>query len=319
MGHTVANDLKPCPFCGAEIDDVDDIPGKHSPSCFMQAVVRCGVTDEELNNAWNNRVGHIDAEKISEAMVDCLQSAFAADPNAMHSLVCNSVPCNQALADHPHVVVNDVPVLTAMMYRVSMVGVICGILDAAGLPKIAHKWSGPIFEDGGSEFLGFCRYQPPDEVKVDAGCQTCLTESGELTEVAKLIGRCDKCVDVKLSAVGEKLGQLAAAAKTARVIEHLAECGASVNYPLPTVMELWEIFCLLQDLRHEEGATIEFCCRNPEPCENNLPPECVSINDKWTHWTSKDFRGESLLECLQKAMHARREEYARNPDFRSKR
>lgn len=309
-------DLKPCPFCGAEFDKEISIFEGHRDFCFFMAIQRRGVNAEEQSEAWNSRVGHIDAEKISEAMVDCLQSAFVADPNAMHSLVCNSVPCNQTLADHPHVVVNDVPVLTSSLYRVSLMGVISGILDAAGLPKIAHKWSEPIHEDGGREFLGFCRYQPAVASPEDRVCKTCLTESGELTDVARLIGRCDQCVDVKMSAVGEKLGQLAAAAKTARVIEHLSECGASVNYPLPTVMELWELFCLLQDLRHEEGATIEFCCRNPEPCENNLPPECVSITDKWTHWVSKDFRGQSLLECLQKAMHARREECARNPDFR---
>ena len=272
-------DLKPCPFCGADFDKEISIFDGHRDFCFFMAIQRRGVNAEEQNEAWNSRVGHIDAEKISEAMVDCMQSAFVADPNAMHSLVCNSVPCNQALADHPHVVVNDVPVLTSVLYRVSLMGVISGILDAAGLPKIAHKWSEPIYEDGGREFLGFCRYQPTEAVET-------------------------------------VLPVVNVAAKIARDIEHMAELSAARQYPLPTVVELWEFYTLLEELRHEEGATIEFGCRNPEQGENELPAECVSVNDLWTHWLSKDFRGKSLLECLQKAVHARNEERARNPDFR---
>jgi hypothetical protein len=51
---------------------------------------------------------------------DALQKAFEADGNAIHSLICNRVPCNQALADDPFVQVDAVPVLSPPAFQVGV-------------------------------------------------------------------------------------------------------------------------------------------------------------------------------------------------------
>jgi hypothetical protein len=92
---------------------------------------------------------------------EVLQAAFESDPNAMHALVVNRYPCNQALADDPFVIVDVPPVLGGTHFQVGMLGVLNGVLVANGLPKVAVKWSNERDEDGQCMVLGFCDYVEP--------------------------------------------------------------------------------------------------------------------------------------------------------------
>jgi len=180
--------------------------------------------------------------------VECLNSAFAADPNAIHALVVNRVPCNQALADHPHVVVDNPPVIEGQHFSVGALGLVNGILTANGLPRIGVKFEPmPSDQEGRFKIVGFC-------------------ESNQ--------GR--------------------PAPSTVRT--------------LPSIEELWEIYSHLQTLRSEEASQVTFTAPNPE--FNDQPDEVVEVKDLWTEWCSKDFRGATLLECLQKAVEARKAWYA---------
>lgn len=87
---------------------------------------------------------------------EILQRAFEADPNAMHALTVNRVPCNQALADDPDVIVDNPPVLGRTQFSVGMIGVLNGILHAVDLPRVAYKLSDEVDAEGRHRFVGFC-------------------------------------------------------------------------------------------------------------------------------------------------------------------
>ena len=94
---------------------------------------------------------------------EILQRAFEADPNAMHALTVNRVPCNQALADDPYVIVDNPPVLGRTHFSVGMIGVLNGVLVGLDLPRIAYKLDDEVDAEGRHRFLGFC------DVPGDAG------------------------------------------------------------------------------------------------------------------------------------------------------
>lgn len=54
----------------------------------------------------------MDADETMRAILNALNTAFTADPAAMHALCSNRVPCNRGLADHPTVQVGGSPVAT---------------------------------------------------------------------------------------------------------------------------------------------------------------------------------------------------------------
>ena len=58
-----------------------------------------------------------------------LNTVLEADPLAVHALLRNVVPCNQALADHPRVPVN---VVCEGSYLVTGLGVVNGLLAETG-------------------------------------------------------------------------------------------------------------------------------------------------------------------------------------------
>ena len=96
--------------------------------------------------------------------IEALNQAYRADPNAIHSLMCNSVPCNQDLADDPNIIVSDNPIDTTNNFRVSALGLINGIFKANGLPFIAMKWAETdITNKFERYFVGFCVYGEKDE------------------------------------------------------------------------------------------------------------------------------------------------------------
>lgn len=93
------------------------------------------------------------------AALSHLNDAFQRDPAAIHALVCNRVPCNDALMQHPTVVVQGSRV-GVPGYSIGALGLVNGVLTAAGLPRVAAK-----FTDGpSSQFLGFCAVGPDKEV-----------------------------------------------------------------------------------------------------------------------------------------------------------
>ncbi len=92
---------------------------------------------------------------MSTATVDCLNAAFKADPNAIHSLLVNRVPCNKALADDPFVIVDKSPVLDRECLQVGALGLLNGVLAANGEPLIGVMWS-ERDTDGRSKMMGFC-------------------------------------------------------------------------------------------------------------------------------------------------------------------
>lgn len=93
----------------------------------------------------------------AHAVAEMLNSAFQSDSNAVHSLICNRVPCNLALADHPEIVVEDAPVLGVDgLFSVGTLGVVNGIVGMLTGLRVAIKWSDPREGDGRRTLLGFC-------------------------------------------------------------------------------------------------------------------------------------------------------------------
>lgn len=88
----------------------------------------------------------------NEKVLECLNEAFKNDPDAVHALICNRVPCNQKLADHPTVQVGQNPCIENGTWTVGMLGFINGILGAIEIPLVAAKW-----EDG--RLIGFSDYE----------------------------------------------------------------------------------------------------------------------------------------------------------------
>lgn len=95
------------------------------------------------------------------AKVACriLNESFADDPNAIHSLSVNRVPCNQALADHPSVVVDAPPTIgdsSDPLYQVGMIGILNGILAVFGSKRLAIKFTDDKDNEGRHKMVGFC-------------------------------------------------------------------------------------------------------------------------------------------------------------------
>jgi hypothetical protein len=53
---------------------------------------------------------------------------------------------------------------------------------------------------------------------------------------------------------------------------------------------------LLNELRQGEGAMVTFCCDNPD--FNGLPNCCVMVSDFWTDWEEREFRADTIEQCL---------------------
>lgn len=90
--------------------------------------------------------------------VAALQRAFEADPAALHALCCNRVPCNKALADDEHIVVEPSRVLEEAC-TVGALGLVNGVLAACGLPLVAMQFDQ---RDDGIVLKGFCEFRPAD-------------------------------------------------------------------------------------------------------------------------------------------------------------
>ena len=88
-----------------------------------------------------------------QPILDLLNQAFKNDPNAIYSIMTNRIPCNEKLADDPHIVVNNTTNIKGSRpsYSLNALGLLSGILSCLNLPLVALKWS----DEG--EPIGFCK------------------------------------------------------------------------------------------------------------------------------------------------------------------
>lgn len=91
---------------------------------------------------------------------EVLNRALAADPAAISCLLLNRVPCNNSLADDPHVIVSGLYPGNAGPAVVSAMGLLNGILTALGHPVVAMKFEQV---DNHQRICGFCVYKEPAE------------------------------------------------------------------------------------------------------------------------------------------------------------
>ena len=92
-----------------------------------------------------------------DAILHVLNTAYQADPSAIHALICNRVPCNEALAGHPDVTVSE-NLVVGEGYVVGMLGVINGICS-----NLTGKLVAAVFSDEEQpRLLGFAEYQTPN-------------------------------------------------------------------------------------------------------------------------------------------------------------
>lgn len=95
---------------------------------------------------------------LSLQVLTALNRAFAADPTAMYCLTVNRVPCNDALADDPTIVVDKHLVAGTPRWAVGLMGIINGILGEMGIPLIASRFSDNPVANGHHAFEGFGLY-----------------------------------------------------------------------------------------------------------------------------------------------------------------
>ena len=81
-----------------------------------------------------------DEHKMSKT-AELLQNVFDKDPNAIHALVTNRVPCNQLLVDDPFAIVTEALVVQENCLQIGTMGITSAVLAANGLPLIAYKLS----------------------------------------------------------------------------------------------------------------------------------------------------------------------------------
>lgn len=102
-----------------------------------------------------------------QQFVDTLNEAYAADPAAIHALLCNRVPCNQELADHPTIVVEENTVAEGSSYTVGMLGVINGLAQVLTGQSVASRWADKDDPEY-PKLLGFQIYAPVKTSSPDA-------------------------------------------------------------------------------------------------------------------------------------------------------
>lgn len=104
----------------------------------------------------------------TQAILNCLTTAFEADPGAIFALMTNRVPTNQAMIDHPHMVCDEAYVVSKPP-TLSALGLLNGVLSAAGLPVVAAKWElNEAKPNEPQRFQGFCAFNiPVDWSKAD--------------------------------------------------------------------------------------------------------------------------------------------------------
>ncbi len=93
-------------------------------------------------------------KNVSEIAVELLNEFYKADPEACAMFFAQSVVCNKAVENHPHIIVGGIEGTSA----VGVLGVINGILTASGNPKIA-KITTDTFDGSREKIIGFKLYE----------------------------------------------------------------------------------------------------------------------------------------------------------------
>ena len=75
-----------------------------------------------------------------DEVIEYLNSLVKADPLAMRALICNRVPCNRELAEHPTCQVGQ----WQEGFHVGIVGVINGMFGVFGEDEEGHVGWGPV-------------------------------------------------------------------------------------------------------------------------------------------------------------------------------
>lgn len=92
-------------------------------------------------------------------IISVLKSAYEADPAAIHALICNRVPCNNLLADHPTIVVDINRITEPESYSVGLMGIINGICEEVAGGRIAAQFS----DENPHKLIGFQAYSISNE------------------------------------------------------------------------------------------------------------------------------------------------------------
>jgi len=100
-------------------------------------------------------------EDVFGLALQTLNEAYEADPAAMHALICNRVPCNQTLADHPTIQCGVNNITPTETFEVGLLGVINGIIERITGKRVAARFSIPD-ADGRSKIVGFRQYATKD-------------------------------------------------------------------------------------------------------------------------------------------------------------
>jgi len=99
-------------------------------------------------------------DKAFAKVLRCLNSAFKADPAAIHCMLCAMIPCKgNGLLKHPSVIVGRIKT-SGGQHTLSPLGLINGLLNSAGMPRVAMKWepTGRKAEhEGPFKLVGFVR------------------------------------------------------------------------------------------------------------------------------------------------------------------
>lgn len=86
-------------------------------------------------------------------LIDSLNAAWKADPDAILDLIEHRTSCNRALADHPTVQVAVIGAMEDEHFSVSTLGLLNAVVQPLMGDCIAFRWN-----DDGTP-LGFCVYQ----------------------------------------------------------------------------------------------------------------------------------------------------------------
>jgi hypothetical protein len=89
-------------------------------------------------------------QEIFESILNILNEACKADIKAMNQLCESRVPCNEALADHPTIVVQENDGTSV----VGLLGIINGICENLTGLKVASE-----YDDDSGELIGFIGYR----------------------------------------------------------------------------------------------------------------------------------------------------------------
>lgn len=91
---------------------------------------------------------------LFEKMLSVLNEAMSLDPEAIHALMCNRVPCNTNLMEHPTIGVITAPLGERKAYAVGAMGLLNGVIEGATGIRIMMVWD----DTEPPTFIGFREY-----------------------------------------------------------------------------------------------------------------------------------------------------------------